>query len=79
VTAACARLRGIAADGGPGVVACDVGGFAADVVALEALARLQLTAHRLGCRLRLRHASPDLQALVDLCGLAEVLPREEGR
>jgi ABC-type transporter Mla MlaB component len=79
VAAACARLRTIAAGGHAGVVACDVGGLVADVVALEALARLQLTARRLGCRLRLRHASPDLQALVDLCGLADVLPREEGR
>jgi ABC-type transporter Mla MlaB component len=79
VAAACARLRTIAAGGQAGVVACDVGGLVADVVALEALARLQLTARRLGCRLRLRHASPDLQALVDLCGLADVLPREEGR
>jgi hypothetical protein len=39
------------------------------------LARLQLTVARLGCRLRLRGASPELRALVRFVGLGEVLGR----
>jgi ABC-type transporter Mla MlaB component len=56
---------------------CDVGGLGrADVTAVEALARLQLTARQRGCRLWLRGASPELRALLALTGLAETLPVE---
>jgi hypothetical protein len=44
-----------------------------DVTVIDELARLQLAAKRLGCSIRLRHAAPELGALLNLCGLAEVL------
>lgn len=54
-------------------VICDVGGLAPpNLAAISALARLQLTAQRLGCRIRLRNAGPELRALLDLVGLGEV-------
>jgi hypothetical protein len=59
------------------IVVCDVGAVVADLVAVEALARLQLTARRLGCELRLRAASPALADLIAFCGLREVLPCEQ--
>jgi len=48
----------------------------ADVVTVDALARLQLEANRLGCRMRLRDASAELLELVAFMGLADVLPVE---
>jgi hypothetical protein len=57
----------------PPVIPYDVGGLPADVRTLDALARLQLAARRLGFELRLRDASRELLALVDLAGLAGVL------
>src|ERR1700757_3973414 len=78
----CERLRALAAGhAGRGVdfVACDVGALVADLAGGEALVRLQLTAGRLGCRIRLRDASRELEALLALCGLAEVLPVEGAR
>jgi hypothetical protein len=59
-----------------GVVICEVGGMGqADVVAVEALARLRLTARRHGWRLLVSGACPELVALVRLVGLAEALPQ----
>ncbi len=40
---------------------------------VDELVRLQLTARRLGCSLRLRDAGVDLWALLDFLGLAEVV------
>jgi hypothetical protein len=54
-------------------IVCDVGSFHPDAAAIDALARLQLTAKRLGLELRLRHASTELQDLLDFAGLREVL------
>ena len=72
----CARLHAlVVASGGAGTdVVCDVGGLAADVRGVEALARLALTARRLGCRIRLQDASDDLVRLLAFCGLRGVLP-----
>lgn len=77
VPAASARLRALMAADGAEIIACDVGALGADVVSVEALARLQLTAWRLGCRLRLRHASRELEGLIALCGLGDILPESE--
>jgi ABC-type transporter Mla MlaB component len=52
---------------------CEVGGVSADAVAVDALARLALAAHRRGCRVRLAGASEELRALIELTGLAGVL------
>ncbi|MFI9581127.1 STAS domain-containing protein [Streptomyces sp. NPDC052236] len=51
----------------------DVGGIThPNLAAVNAIARLQLTARRLGCRIRLRNAGPQLRALLELLGLGEV-------
>ena len=54
---------------------CDVGSLVdPDAVAVDALARLKLTARRRGCDVRLRNAREDLQQLIALMGLANVVP-----
>ena len=58
---------------GTEVVLCDVAGIEPDAVTVDALARLQLAAHRRGCQVRLRHASRELFELVDFMGLSDVL------
>jgi ABC-type transporter Mla MlaB component len=69
----CARVCGLLERTGAEVALCDVAGVAADAVAVEALARLQLGARRHGCRVHLRNASPELRALVAFMGLGDVL------
>jgi anti-anti-sigma regulatory factor len=44
-----------------------------DIATVDALARLQLTARRLGWRLRLRSVSVELRELIELAGLTGVL------
>jgi len=46
--------------------------------AIDALARLQLSSRRVGCELRLQHASRELQELLAFVGLDEVLRLEAG-
>ena len=59
-------------------IVCDLGhALAADAVAVDALARLQLGARRLGRWVELRNASPALSELLDLMGLDEALPAGE--
>jgi anti-anti-sigma regulatory factor len=58
---------------------CDLGGVAADACAIDALARLQLAARRLGLELRLRHVSGELRELIAFAGLGDVLLLEPGR
>ena len=48
-----------------------------DAATVDALARVLLTARRLGRTVRLRHASPRLLELLELFGLTDVLPAEE--
>jgi ABC-type transporter Mla MlaB component len=57
-----------------GTVLIDVAGVAADAVAVDALARLQLAARRHGSRVRLCNATPELLELVAFMGLRDVLP-----
>jgi ABC-type transporter Mla MlaB component len=45
-----------------------------DLGTIAALARLRASERAQGWSVRLRHASPRLQELLDLCGLAEILP-----
>lgn len=52
---------------------CDVRGIGADAVTVDALARLQLAAHRRGCQVRLRNVSAELRDLVAFMGLDDVL------
>ena len=76
VPALCERLRALVGASDADVVVCDVRDLAADLVAVEALARLRLTARRLGCGLRLRGAPRALEQMLALCGLCDVLPLE---
>jgi ABC-type transporter Mla MlaB component len=66
----CARLH----ENGAGEARVDVSSVGVDAVTIDALARLQLAARRLGCRVRLQHASDELLDLVAFMGLTEVLP-----
>lgn len=59
------------------IVVCDVGALEADLAAVELLARLRLEARRLGCGLRLRGVSRELEQMVAFCGLRDVVPIEE--
>jgi hypothetical protein len=62
----------------PRTLVCDVHALAPDAAAVDALARLQLAARRVGLKIRLRHASTELCCLIDFVGLREVLPVEPG-
>jgi ABC-type transporter Mla MlaB component len=59
----------------PSVVHCDVGGVVRpDLALVEAIARLGLVVRRAGgTELRLRDVPPELRALLDLVGLADVV------
>jgi ABC-type transporter Mla MlaB component len=56
-----------------GRLICDVAGIPADAVAIEALARLALGARRHRCQVELRGSTAQLDALIELVGLAETL------
>lgn len=75
----CADLADLLRGRGPGIVDCDVAAVATpDLVTVEALARLRLTARRHGWQLVVRGAEPGLLRLVGLLGLADALG-EAGR
>lgn len=69
----CDRVCVLLREARPVVAYCTVAGVEPDAVTVDALARLQLAAHRHGCRVRLRGASDDLRALVAFMGLDDVL------
>ncbi|MDQ3987315.1 MAG: STAS domain-containing protein [Actinomycetota bacterium] len=74
----CERIRPWLDGSDADVVVCDVCGVVKpDAVAVEALARLQLTARRLGYRIRIRHACRELQDLLALTGLRDVFLCED--
>jgi anti-anti-sigma regulatory factor len=60
-------------------IVVDAGALAADVGTLDALARMQLNAQRIGQSIRLRGVSTDLRRLIELSGLDEVLRVEPRR
>jgi ABC-type transporter Mla MlaB component len=68
-----ARVCALLHDSGARLVACDVGGVAADAVAVDALARLALAAQRNRCQLTVLGASEELRELVAFVGLGDVL------
>jgi ABC-type transporter Mla MlaB component len=71
----CRRVHALLEDSKTRLLLCDLSGVdPADAVAVDALARLQLTARRLGCRIRLCHPCVELMDLLDLTGLTDVLP-----
>ena len=73
-TLLCAQVRRLLVRPDVDVVTCDVTGVAPNLTAIDALARLQLTARRLGGRIRLRGTTPDIAQLIDFAGVDEVLP-----
>ncbi|HEY7016894.1 MAG TPA: hypothetical protein VH297_00380 [Gaiellaceae bacterium] len=60
-------------------VTCDVRTLPADAAVVDALARLQLEARRLGLELHFCHASSELRCLIGFCGLDEALGLESER
>ncbi len=60
-------------------VLCDASALASDLETVDALARLQLGALRVGCRLRLLDPPAELCELLAFLGLGEVLPVESRR
>jgi hypothetical protein len=72
----CTRVCGLLSASRAEIAFCDVTGVQSDAVTVDALARLQLAAQRLGCRVLLRNASSDLRALVAFMGLTDVLPAD---
>lgn len=73
------RARALLEEQGAAVLVCDVGTLTEpDVGTVDTLARLQLTARRLGRRLRLRGASPRLRELLSLTGLVDVVAPDPG-
>jgi ABC-type transporter Mla MlaB component len=72
----CERLGRLLLD--TNAVTCDVSRLAATVAAVDALARLQLTARRLGGQITLVGASARLDELVGICGLTDILAARPG-
>lgn len=69
----CDRVCSLLEQAAAAVADCDVRNVPADAVTVNALARLQLAAHRRGCKVRLRDASSELRELVAFMGLEDVL------
>jgi ABC-type transporter Mla MlaB component len=75
----CNRLRALAEGNDAPLVICDVGAVGdPDAATVDALARLQLTARRLGRQIVLRHACDELRQLLFLVGLSDVVPLAGG-
>ena len=70
----CDRVCGLLERSRAAVGYCRVSGIEPDAVTVDALARLQVAAHRHGCRIRLVDASDELLELVAFMGLRDVLP-----
>jgi ABC-type transporter Mla MlaB component len=71
----CERVRGCLERSDADEVLCDVRALVGtDAATVDALARLQLTARRLGRRIHLRHASSELRELLEFLGLGETVP-----
>lgn len=74
IPAMCERARRLLQGCDAGPVACDVGALAEpDATTIDALARLQLIARRIGRRVELRSACEELEDLLRMTGLLGVL------
>jgi hypothetical protein len=62
----------------PSMIFHDADGLSPDMATVNGLARMALAAGRLGLDLRLRHASPELRAIIVFAGLGGVLGVEMG-
>ncbi|MGH2429177.1 MAG: STAS domain-containing protein [Candidatus Limnocylindria bacterium] len=73
--ALCELVRLLADRGTHRPIVCHVADVAEpDLDTVDALARLQLTAQRLGCKVWLHDASSELRELLALVGLRDVVP-----
>lgn len=68
------RVSTLLGESGAGVAICDVHGIEPSAMTVDALARLQLSAQRHRCQVRLCQASDELLELVAFMGLSEILP-----
>jgi ABC-type transporter Mla MlaB component len=70
----CVQVRRLLSRGDVDVVTCDVTQvLVPDIGAIDALARLQLTARRLGGHIRVRAANTDLRRLLRLAGVEGIV------
>ncbi len=75
IPALCERARASLEGSDLGAIVFDVAELVdPDAVTVDALARLQLMARRLGGRIRLQHPYGELRDLIALMGLSEALP-----
>jgi len=75
VSTLCERAGALLAVSDADLVVCDVGSVdGPDLRTVDALARLALIAGRFGRPIMLRDAAPELRELLDLAGLAGVIP-----
>jgi anti-anti-sigma regulatory factor len=56
----------------PPPIVCDAAPLAPDLVTIDQLARLVVLARRLGAELRIEGISPELRALLRLCGVSGI-------
>jgi STAS domain len=74
----CKRVRHLLERSPAELIVCDVGAMdPPDGETVEAMARLQLTALRMGRRVRFLDASGELRELLSFSGLADVVPCDE--
>jgi ABC-type transporter Mla MlaB component len=76
IASLCQRVHALLEGRDADHVVCDVSALVdPDAVTVDALARMQLTARRLGHEVRLRHACGELEDLIALMGLRDVVAR----
>ena len=74
VPALCARVTALIERSGAELIVCDVAEVSSpDCATVDALARIQLTARRLGSGLRLLGASDELHEVLAMAGMCEVV------
>lgn len=74
VPGVCARAAALIEGSGAELLVCDVADVSdPDCATVDALARIQLTARRLGSELRLRGASDELHEVLAVAGLCAVV------
>jgi hypothetical protein len=76
--AICGDVAALLEATGADVALCDVEALPADAVAIDALARIQLAARRIGRQVVLHHAADDLRDLLGFVGLIGLLGIEPG-
>jgi ABC-type transporter Mla MlaB component len=79
IPALCGRVARLLESSGADIALCDLTGLAVDAAAVDAVARIQLAARRMGRRLVLREAADDLLDLLAFVGVAGALGVEPWR